>query len=391
MAFNGSGTFNRTNGTNSGSDTWEQDRDEPVAILASRHDLHDQDIADGLTNCITKDGQTTPTADLPMGGFQHTGCGAPTDEDEYLRVSDFRDGTVWYGTTGGSSTAYTLTLSPAPDAYVDGLTIMVQFHTACTSNSATLNVNGLGANEFRDCSGSGGPWSSLFNTDSTWIMRYDNTNAKWIVANYCAAAVFGSVVSTNNLTQTWGGQSGTIKEFDAPSSSNTFTDFVNSGSGTAGLKVNGTTVTVPFTGLHRYLVGNGAQPGDAVYLKDNKVYTCTKAKDAACAGVLTDQIAYAANNGNSHQDSFEDWTDQDMHHIASHGDTRCDGLKGIKVVGAPNSTIPAGSFGHTSDFPGFFEKQNDDIMHAYTRIRFVQDVQLDDNGEAHDVYAYFVG
>lgn len=36
------------------------------------------DLATGLSNCVTKDGQTTPTANIPMGGFKVTGIGAAT-------------------------------------------------------------------------------------------------------------------------------------------------------------------------------------------------------------------------------------------------------------------------------------------------------------------------
>jgi microcystin-dependent protein len=47
-------------------------------------------------------------------------------------------------TTGGSSTAYTLSYTVAPGALVDGMTHLVQFHVA-NGAAATLNVNGLGA------------------------------------------------------------------------------------------------------------------------------------------------------------------------------------------------------------------------------------------------------
>lgn len=66
MAFNGSGSFNRNNGTNTGSTVWADDKSGGVKITTSRHDTHDQDIADGLSNCITKDGQTTITANIPL-------------------------------------------------------------------------------------------------------------------------------------------------------------------------------------------------------------------------------------------------------------------------------------------------------------------------------------
>ena len=76
MAFNGSGTFNRTNGVNSGSGTWAADLAAGSLITAARHDTHDQDIADGLSNCITKDGQTTITANIPFNSKELTNVAA---------------------------------------------------------------------------------------------------------------------------------------------------------------------------------------------------------------------------------------------------------------------------------------------------------------------------
>lgn len=64
MAWNGSGTFSRTNGTHTGSTTWVQDRDAGAYILAGRHDTHDQDLADGINACLTKNNETKPTADF---------------------------------------------------------------------------------------------------------------------------------------------------------------------------------------------------------------------------------------------------------------------------------------------------------------------------------------
>lgn len=49
-----------------------------------------------------------------------------------------------YGATGGTSTAYTLTLDPAPSAYADGQQFIIKPHVECGANP-TLNVNSLGA------------------------------------------------------------------------------------------------------------------------------------------------------------------------------------------------------------------------------------------------------
>lgn len=54
-----------------------------------------------------------------------------------------------YGTTGGTSTAYTLSVTPAPAAYEEGQSFNIKLHATPTTNSPTLNVNGLGAKAMR--------------------------------------------------------------------------------------------------------------------------------------------------------------------------------------------------------------------------------------------------
>lgn len=50
-----------------------------------------------------------------------------------------------FGVTSGTASAFTLTLNPAPTGYVNGMRILVRFHTdPITSWFATINVNGLG-------------------------------------------------------------------------------------------------------------------------------------------------------------------------------------------------------------------------------------------------------
>src|ERR1044071_1855445 len=77
MPVNGSGTYSPVH-------TWVDDEANGIDIEADRMDEQDADIADGLTNCITKDGQTTPTANLPMGGVKITGLGDATADTDAL-------------------------------------------------------------------------------------------------------------------------------------------------------------------------------------------------------------------------------------------------------------------------------------------------------------------
>ena len=60
MPWSGSGSFARTFGATG----WTDDKNSSVFILSSRHDTHDQDLADGINLCITKDGQSKPAADI---------------------------------------------------------------------------------------------------------------------------------------------------------------------------------------------------------------------------------------------------------------------------------------------------------------------------------------
>lgn len=77
MSFNGSGTFV----INSSG--------QPVSantlIEASVFNAFTADIATGLSTAITKDGQTTVTANLPMAGYKFTGLGAGSANGHSLR------------------------------------------------------------------------------------------------------------------------------------------------------------------------------------------------------------------------------------------------------------------------------------------------------------------
>ena len=149
MAWNGSGTFTRNNGTHTGATVWQQDRDAGANILASRMDTHDQDIADGLENCVARDGQNSPSADLPMNSQKHTGVANGDARNTYLAVGQAQDeGVIWGGTSGGSANAHTITLTPAITAYAAGQRFA--FIPGNTNTGATtIDVNGVGAKSIK--------------------------------------------------------------------------------------------------------------------------------------------------------------------------------------------------------------------------------------------------
>lgn len=71
MPFDGSGNFQRVM-------NWVADAAAGIRIKSDRHDIEDNNFAAGLTNCLTKDGQSQPTANIPMNAKKLTNVGAPT-------------------------------------------------------------------------------------------------------------------------------------------------------------------------------------------------------------------------------------------------------------------------------------------------------------------------
>lgn len=64
MAWDGSGNFTRTNGTQSGAATWADADSAGNNITTSQHDTHDEDLADGIAATLTKNNESKPTADF---------------------------------------------------------------------------------------------------------------------------------------------------------------------------------------------------------------------------------------------------------------------------------------------------------------------------------------
>lgn len=82
MPFNGVGVFQRVY-------QWVQDAANGIFVDATRTDTDSNDIAAGLTNCVTRDGQSTWLANLPAGGFKITGMAvgsAVSDSVNYGQV-----------------------------------------------------------------------------------------------------------------------------------------------------------------------------------------------------------------------------------------------------------------------------------------------------------------
>ncbi len=168
-AFNGSGTYVR-------SDNWQVDKINGVKIRADRMDTEMDGFALGLSTCVTRDGQSPATANLPMGGFKHTGIADGTARDQYASVGQVQDGdNTWGGTSTGAANIFSIGLTPSVTAYVAGMTVSFIAHQTNTGAS-TITVDGLASKNIRKGDGTLALEVNDIKIGQTATLVYDGTH-----------------------------------------------------------------------------------------------------------------------------------------------------------------------------------------------------------------------
>ena len=152
-----SGTYTKWNGAGG----WAADATAGIGIEAGRHDTQDTDFQNGINNCLAKDGQNTPTANLPMGGYKHTGAAVATSATDYMTFGQISNNstTVSVGAVTSSSGVNVNTSSPATPVLetmvwsndVSGAQAFLAKSRGTSTGSHVIVQNGdeLGAIKFR--------------------------------------------------------------------------------------------------------------------------------------------------------------------------------------------------------------------------------------------------
>lgn len=102
MPFDGSGNFNRVM-------NWVNDAAAAIKIRADRHDQEDDNLAAGLSNTLTKDGQSSPTANIPLNGKRLVNVANPVNPQDAATknsseaIRTFNSGMSLTGTSTGVS------------------------------------------------------------------------------------------------------------------------------------------------------------------------------------------------------------------------------------------------------------------------------------------------
>lgn len=216
MSYNGTGTFN--------INTAGQPVVPGTVISSTVFNALTADLAGGLTNAITKDGQTTPTNNIKMGGFKLTGLGAGVVATDAAQIGQIQAGTTSYIAVSGIDTI-TGNLIPTLTAYAAGNTFSF-VASGTNTGSVTLNIDGLGAKAVtRD--GSVALNANDITSGKVVTVVYDGTQFQLINSNsYSIIRVTGTGYSPNiNLTDAatiaWNAALGQVATFTFVSTNRT--------------------------------------------------------------------------------------------------------------------------------------------------------------------------
>ena len=136
MAFNGSGTFL--------INTAGQPVVSGTVISSTAFNALTADLATGLSTAITKDGQTTVTANIPMSTYKFTGLGVGSAATDSANLSQVQSTVTKLLTSVSGTDTITAVGAPVVAAYAAGQ--MFYFvATGDNTGAVTLNIDSLGA------------------------------------------------------------------------------------------------------------------------------------------------------------------------------------------------------------------------------------------------------
>ncbi len=177
MSWNGAGSFNRLY-------SWVADKAGGLNISSARMDADSNDIAaNGFGNCLTRDGQGQPSANLPMANFRHTGVGNGVARNDYAALGQVQDNIINWAVAVGTPDTITATLAPPISAFVDGQLTYLRAAGANTTSAPTFAPNGLTARPITRAGGGTVNAGDIPGALAEIILRYNAANTRWELLN----------------------------------------------------------------------------------------------------------------------------------------------------------------------------------------------------------------
>jgi hypothetical protein len=190
MSFNGSGTFL--------INTAGQPVVSGTVISSTAFNALTADLATGLSTAITKDGQTTVTANIPMSTYKFTGLGVGSAAGDSANLSQVQSTVTKLLTSVSGADTITAVGAPVVAAYAAGQ--MFYFvATGDNTGAVTLNIDSLGAKAVtRD--GSVALAAGDIKSGEVVVVVYDGTRFQVVSQlNSAGNATFANVSITSAL------------------------------------------------------------------------------------------------------------------------------------------------------------------------------------------------
>lgn len=231
-----------------GSGTYSLPAGNPVAsgttISSTVHNNTNNDIATAITGSIAKNGETTPTANLPMGNFRHTSVGDASARTHYAVANQVQDGDYnLVGSVSGTNTVVG-SLTPAISAYAAGMQVVLLPANANTG-ATTLNLNGVGALDLQKYTSAGqvAVAANDLRAGIPALLLLDTGADDWILLNPYSGSLGDITIGT--LTATTINASGTVTGGNLTTAGTlTSATITNSGTATSDVVTATTTLTV---------------------------------------------------------------------------------------------------------------------------------------------------
>jgi hypothetical protein len=186
MPYNGTGVFQRVY-------QWEQDAANGIFVDATRTDTDSNDIAAGLTNCVTRDGQSPWLDNLPAGGFKITGLANGSNASD----------SVNYGQVFSSPTFTSPSIFANPSLTDNSLLIPSTSWVQQIAFQTVLPGQGGHANELLTTDGTNASFSPLLKSATMrWADSSDTTKL--------LAFDISAFTTATTRTATWPNKSGTV-------------------------------------------------------------------------------------------------------------------------------------------------------------------------------------
>ena len=216
MAFNGSGTYNLPAGNPVVTGT---------TVSSTTTNTTNSDIATALTNCITRDGQSTPSANLPMNAKKLTGLAAGTSAGDSVRYEQVvltsalgTNVATFLATPSSANLAAALTDETGSGAVVFATSPTLVTPALGTPSSGTLSsctVDGTNAVGYKNIPQTGSDKTTAYTLASTDVGKYIGVgtsgsivvpNATYsdsvAIANGDAISIFNNTSGNITLTMT---------------------------------------------------------------------------------------------------------------------------------------------------------------------------------------------